>query len=219
MPDSASSRPFYDREASRYDRRWRHYQAATHQALLAHLKGKFRRVLDVGCGTGTLLELLLDRYPAAKGIGFDSSAGMLAVAQRRLAEYDVDLRQADALRLPLPDQSVDLVTLASVLHYLRRPSVALLEAGRVSRPGGTVAVVDYVLNVGTSSFLDGLIRLYDPGHARCRGIDEIRRLTTRAGLTVVHAESFPIDRLFLGVLVLARTPADTFDARVEAPRG
>ncbi|MGH2409365.1 MAG: class I SAM-dependent methyltransferase [Chloroflexota bacterium] len=206
MPDSSRGRRFYDRQASSYDRRWRHYQAATHQALLARLNGSFHRVLDVGCGTGTFLERLLERYPAAEGIGVDTSDGMLAVARRRLAGYDADLRRADACWLPLPRHSVDLVTLASVLHYLRCPSAALREAGRVLRPGSTVGIVDYVPRTGTGSFLDGLIRLYDPGHARCRGLDELCRLTIHAGLTVIHAESFPIDHLFRGELVLARAP-------------
>jgi SAM-dependent methyltransferase len=131
---------------------------------------------------------------------------MLDVARRRLAGHDAWLRRADARQLPLPRYSVDLVTLASVLHYLRRPSAALREAIRVLRPGGTLGIVDYVLRPGPGSLVDGLIRLYDPGHVRCRGIEELCRLTTRAGLTIVYAESFPIDHLFRGVLILAHTP-------------
>ncbi|MGH2344561.1 MAG: class I SAM-dependent methyltransferase [Chloroflexota bacterium] len=214
MSDPVRNRRFYDRQASSYDRRWRHYQATTHHVLLAHLNGSFRSVLDVGCGTGTLLEHLLEQYPAAEGIGLDASSPMLDVARRRLAGYAARLRRADAQRLPLPRHSVDLVTLTSVLHYLRRPSAALHEAIRVLRPGGTVGIVDYVLSAGTSSLLDGLIRLYDPGHARCRGIEELCRFTTRAGFRVAHAESFPIDRLFRGVLVVARAPmVDTTEER------
>lgn len=209
MSDPLRGRRFYDRQAASYDHRWWHYQTMTHQALLDHLNGSFHHVLDVGCGTGTLLERLLEQYQAAEGIGLDASGGMLAVARRKLAGHNARLRRAEAQRLPLPDHSVDLVTLASVLHYLRRPSTAVREAHRVLRPSGTLGIVDYVLRAGTGSIIDGLIRLYDPGHARCRDLAELCRLTTRAGFTIAYAESFPIDGLFRGVLVVAHTaPVD-----------
>jgi len=207
VSDLTRSQRFYDRQARGYDRRWQRYQATTHQALLAHLDGSFRRVLDVGCGTGALLRRLLERYPEAEGIGLDVSSAMLDVARRRLAGHHARLRRADARRIPLPGHSVDLLTLASVVHYVRRPSTVLLEACRVLRPGGMLGIVDYVLHAGTGSLLDELIRLYDPGHARCRGSEELSRLITRAGFTITHTEQFPIDRIFGGVLVLARAPA------------
>lgn len=199
-------RTFYDRHALRYDRRWRDYQRATHEMLLTHLPGTFRRVVDVGCGTGTLLRTLQTRYPDAEGIGIDASGAMLRVARRKLADLGTQLHDGEACRLPLGNHSVDLLTLASVLHYLRRPSRALVEARRVLQPGGTVGIVDYVLRAGTDSLLDGLIRLYDPGHVRCRGIEELSRITTLAGFTLTHTQLFPIDHLLGGVLILARAP-------------
>ena len=206
MADRSGSRGFYERQAAAYDRRWRRYQAATHEALLAHLEGRYRRVLDAGCGTGTLLLRLLERHPDAEGIGLDTSGGMLDIARRKLAGRRARLYRADARRIPLPRDRVDLLTLASVLHYLRRPSAALGEAYRVLRPGGTLAIVDYVTRAGTGSLLDGLIRLYDPGHVRCRDARELGACTAAAGFRITHVGQFPIDGIFRGVLIVARAP-------------
>jgi len=198
---------FYARQARDYDRRWQRYQRATHDALLTQVRGHVQRAVDVGCGTGTLLQRLLSTRVAAEGFGLDVSAAMLAQARRKLTGLNAQLLLAGAADIPLPDHSADLVTVASVLHYVLQPSQVLREIRRVLQPEGTVGIVDYALKAGTGSLRDGLIRLYDPGHVRCRGAAELLRMTERAGFTVDHGDRFPIDSLFDGVLILARAPA------------
>jgi len=127
----------------------------------------------------------------------------LGVARTTLHGVAVDLWHGTASHLPLADESVDLVTMASMLHYLRRPAVACVEARRVLRPSGVLAVVDYQPRVGTGSVTDGLIRLYDRGHVRSRDVREMHAILGAAGLTVTHTHSFAIDHVFNGILVLA----------------
>ena len=101
------------------------------------------RALDIGTGTGWLLELLAPRLEA--GLGVDASRAMLALARSRLSRPDLAhlaVRQADMYRLPLPDQAFDLVLLGMVLHYAEDPAAALAEAARVLRPGGRLVVID-----------------------------------------------------------------------------
>ena len=101
------------------------------------------RVLDVGTGTGRLLELLASRV--SSGLGVDASRAMLALARARLARADLShlaVRQADMYRLPLPDRAYDLVVLQMVLHYADDPAAVLAEAARVLAPGGRLVVVD-----------------------------------------------------------------------------
>ena len=194
----------YDRWAATYERRWRHYTDVTLGVLLDHLApDRYRAILDVGCGTGTLLARLHDRAPWAHLWGIDVSAGMLGVARATLRGVDVDLWHGTASHLPLADRSVDLVTMASMLHYLRRPSVACAEARRVLRPGGVLAIVDYRPRVGAGSVTDGLIRLYDRGHVRSRDVREAHAILGAAGLAVTHMHSFAIDRICAGILVMA----------------
>ncbi len=101
------------------------------------------RLLDIGCGTGGLLELVAPRV--AEAVGVDASREMLALARTRLAERGIanaSVRQADLYRLPYADAAFDVATLQMVLHYAEDPAAALAEASRVLRPGGLLLVVD-----------------------------------------------------------------------------
>ncbi len=97
-----------------------------------------RRILDAGCGAGPLFAALRDR--GAILTGFDSSAGMLEQARRRLGD-GADLQVADlGSPLPFPDGAFDDVIASLVLHYLEDWGPALTELRRVLTPGGRLIV-------------------------------------------------------------------------------
>jgi ArsR family transcriptional regulator len=101
------------------------------------------RLLDIGTGTGALLELAAPHVAAALGI--DASRQMLALARARLARPGLShcaVRQADMYRLPLADGTFDVAVLQMVLHYAEHPAAAVAEAARVLRPDGRLLVVD-----------------------------------------------------------------------------
>jgi ubiquinone/menaquinone biosynthesis C-methylase UbiE len=118
--------------------------AAVEQALLELFPaGAAGRLLDIGTGTGRLLELLAPRI--GLGLGIDASRAMLALARARLAGPGLThcaVRLADMYRLPLPDGGFDAVVMQMVLHYAEDAAAALAEAARVLRPGGRLVVVD-----------------------------------------------------------------------------
>ncbi len=117
--------------------------AAIEAALLTALPPRIPRLLDIGCGTGHLLERVAPLVDSALGV--DASREMLALAHTRLAERgfaNISVRQADMYRLPLPDAGFDVATLQMVLHYAEDPAAALAEAARVLKPGGRLIVVD-----------------------------------------------------------------------------
>ena len=118
--------------------------AAIEAATLDLLPPRIGAFLDVGTGTGRLLELVAPR--AERALGVDASRDMLALARARLAERGLAdrcaVRQADMYRLPLPDGGFDVVALQMVLHYAEDPAAALAEAARVLRPDGLLLLVD-----------------------------------------------------------------------------
>ena len=101
------------------------------------------RLVDVGTGTGRMIELFGPR--STQAIGIDRSSDMLRVARVKLeaAGISSSLRQGDMYALPLADHSADTILIHQVLHYAHSPATAIAEAGRVLADGGTLLVVDF----------------------------------------------------------------------------
>jgi ArsR family transcriptional regulator len=107
-----------------------------------------RDLLDIGTGTGRMIEVLAPRVGQALGI--DQSREMLAVARVNLERAGASngmVRLGDMYQLPLPDASFDAVVIHQVLHYADRPAAAIAEAARVLRSGGVLIVVDFAPHV------------------------------------------------------------------------
>jgi len=100
--------------------------------------------LDVGTGTGRMLELLAPRIQS--GLGIDASRDMLAVARSHLDHggfHHCQVRQADMYRTPLADARFDAAIIHQVLHFADEPALAIAETARTLRPGGVMLVVDF----------------------------------------------------------------------------
>jgi len=101
-------------------------------------------LLDIGTGTGRMLEIFADRV--TRGVGVDLSSGMLAVARTnidRTGLTHMHARQGDMYHLPIDDDSIDLAILHLVLHYSDDPTEVIREASRVLRTDGRLIVVDF----------------------------------------------------------------------------
>jgi ubiquinone/menaquinone biosynthesis C-methylase UbiE/DNA-binding transcriptional ArsR family regulator len=106
--------------------------------------GPFRRLVDLGSGTGRMLTLLGPR--AEHAVGLDLSQQMLNVARHHVAEAKLarcELRHGDIFDTRLPEASADLVVVHQVLHYLSDPAAAVREAARIVAPGGRLVIVDF----------------------------------------------------------------------------
>ncbi|MGB6489934.1 MAG: metalloregulator ArsR/SmtB family transcription factor [Methylovirgula sp.] len=137
-------------------------------------------VLDLGTGTGRMLELLAPH--ADRAVGVDQSPQMLAVARVRLEKAglrNVQLRQGDIYALPVERDSYDLVVIHQVLHYLDDPARAIREAARALRPSGRLLIVDFAPHTEES--------LREQHAHRRLGFsgEEIAGLMQEAGLDVV----------------------------------
>lgn len=104
--------------------------------------GPFVYMIDMGTGTGRMLEVFSSRI--TRGSGIDNNSQMLKVARSKLAaKKHISVRQGDILSSPLEDGVSDLVSLHQVLHYLDDPQAAISEAARLLKPGGQLIIVDY----------------------------------------------------------------------------
>ena len=113
--------------------------------ILALLSGRpIGRLLDIGTGTGRMLELLGPQ--AAEAVGIDRSADMLRAARGKLEAAGLGncpVRQGDMQALPSPEGAADTVVLHQVLHFAERPGAAVREAARVLAPGGRLLIADF----------------------------------------------------------------------------
>jgi SAM-dependent methyltransferase len=120
-------------------------EGAVEAAMLSAIgERRFDGLLDLGTGTGRLLELLAPLY--SRAVGIDASSDMLAVARANLDRAGItnaQVRLGDIYHLPLSRDSFDVVTIHQVLHYLDDPERALAETARVLRPGGRLLIVDF----------------------------------------------------------------------------
>ncbi|MFC7260062.1 methyltransferase domain-containing protein [Streptomyces lutosisoli] len=120
----------------------RRLRAWAHEALAAR---PGERALDIGSGTGSQTRHLASAVtPGGEVLGIEPNPGLRALAEQRAAEAGSPARfvDGDALTLPVPDSSVDVVWCERVLQHLLEPEKAVAEIARVLRPGGRVALLD-----------------------------------------------------------------------------
>ena len=186
----------YAELAPHYDRRWSFYTGATLRETLSRLELEPEQsLLDVGCGTGVLLEALLTSMPSAQLSGVDPSAEMLEVARKKLGDA-VILKRSHAESLPFPDQNFDVVVSTNAFHYFREPLGALEEMSRVLRPHGRLVITDWCDDYVACRICDLWLRVFDRAHFRTYGREHCRRFLQEAGFIVVRVDRYKINWLW-----------------------
>lgn len=144
---AAEAERYFNTMADRWDdfRRLHVEESAVEEAVIAAAgEPPIGEFLDLGTGTGRMLEVFADRVE--RGLGLDLSHQMLTVARANLEKKGLRncrVRRGDVYNVDLPSASVDVVSVHHVLHFLDRPGEAIREAARVLRPGGRMVIVDF----------------------------------------------------------------------------
>ena len=183
---------YFARNAARWDEIRSLYvsDADVEAAILkAAGPGPFKRLVDLGSGTGRMLTLLAPHAEAA--LGLDLSQQMLNLARNRVTEAGLqgcELRHGDIFATRLPDESADLVVVHQVLHYLADPAAAVKEAARIVASGGKLIIADFAPH--------GLEFLREQHQHRRLGFaePEMARWLASAGLGKVRVTALPPTR-------------------------
>lgn len=137
---------YFEKNAAEWDRLrgLQIEEAAVEKRMRALVPEKVGLFVDLGAGSGRMLTIFADAYE--KGLGFDLSREMLAVARANLDRAGVanaQVRHGDLFALPLESGLADVVCIHQVLHYLADPAAAVAEAARLLKPGGRLLLSDF----------------------------------------------------------------------------
>jgi len=143
-----------------------------------------KRLIDIGTGTGRILELMASTIDT--GVGIDQSREMLGIARSRIEALGFDhiqVRQGDLFNLNFAAASFDAAVLHQVLHFLDAPDKAIEEAARILNSGGRLMIIDFAPHD-----LENL--RHDHNHHRLGfADDDIKTWCARAGLTLSQTVS------------------------------
>ncbi len=175
----------FDQWSSTYDRSWMQsrFFDKVHQQVLQVVAATTEHkqpvtILDIGCGTGKLLQSAQALWPQASLIGIDAAEGMIEVAQRRLP--DGTFYNGAAEHLPLPDASVDVAISTISFHHWQDQKQGVREVARVLQPGGYFFLADMALPAWLALVVRG---------TRFHSRAELRTYFKRAGLQVLKQQS------------------------------
>lgn len=157
----------------------------------AHLENRAApRILDICCGTGSVILAFAGRFPQATAVGLDFSPGMLRKAREKNSGGRVVFVEADAAELPFVDGSFDAVTCSHALYELKGSvrQRALREMQRVVHPDGLVLLMEHEVPRHPLVKLLFYIRMLSMGAKDAReflkgGLEHLRRIFSRVDLS------------------------------------
>jgi ubiquinone/menaquinone biosynthesis C-methylase UbiE len=153
------------------------------------------KLLDVGCGTGVLLETLCRRASPVQVTGLDLAMPMLRVAGHRL-EAGRPLVAGDVMRLPFRADTFQVIVSSSSFHYWSDPRIALAEIARVLAPAGRLVITDWCDDYLACDVYDWVLRRLDPAHQRAYSQRECAGLLGDAGYVIGRLDRYKIGWLW-----------------------
>lgn len=181
------------------------YTKPMHASLVTELDGKnFKTLLDVGCGNGTFLSMVLNKFDVGVS-GIDISPGMIEKS-KELLDGSADLKVGDSDRLPWDNKSFDIVTCIASFHHYPNPELVLKEIKRVLRPGGILIIADpFTSNNLLRFFINLLVKISNKGDVRIYSQKKMKEILEKCGFALIkwEIEGYQWKKYFI---VIANSP-------------
>jgi ubiquinone/menaquinone biosynthesis C-methylase UbiE len=180
------SKKYFEKLSSNYSNTFAgRYTEPMHSSLLQELEGKgFKVLLDVGCGIGTFLSMVLNKFDV-KVSGIDISPGMIEKS-KELLDDRADLKIGDSEHLPWIDKSFDIVTCNASFHHYPNPELVLKEMRRVLKQSGIVIIADpYISNRLLRFLTNTFLHLSDSGDVKFYSKEEMKELFEACGFILI----------------------------------
>ena len=183
------SKIHFDEMSSDYSNTLGKYTEPMDNALIKELDGKnFKTLLDVGCGNGIFLSMVLNKFDAVVS-GVDISPGMIEKSKELLGGRAY-LKIGDSEHLPWNNKSFDVVTCNASFHHYPGPELALKEMKRVLRPGGILMIADpFTPNNLLRFFVNLFIKFSKSGDVKIYSQKEMQELLEKCGFTLIKWET------------------------------
>jgi len=176
-----------------YDRRWASYIQKSITATINLIEvTQPDSILDLGCGTGTLLQSLGNKFPQAQLTGLDFSPEMLQIAREKHPDT-VNLVLGSADYLPFADHSFALIISTSALHYFPHPLETIQEARRVLKPNGCLMITDWCYDYWSCRFLNLYLGLGNRPYIHIYSLKELEQMFISQGFTNINTQKYKID--------------------------
>lgn len=190
------------------------------QSLINEIHTHPRRILDLGCGTGSTTLMLKQAFPQAEVVGLDLSPYMLVRAEHKAqaAGLDIQWRHGDAEHTGFPDAAFDLVTASLLFHELppQASQSVLRESFRLLTVGGEVLVLDG--NQPALRHLDWLNNVFEEPYIRAFAAGSVDAWMGAAGFEAVQTQDFwLIHQVTRGVKPLSAVSTAHRNVRAYAP--
>jgi ubiquinone/menaquinone biosynthesis C-methylase UbiE len=183
------SKSHFDEMSSDYSNELGKYTEPMHYALIKELDGKnFKMLLDVGCGSGIFLSMVLNKFDV-KVSGIDISPGMIEKS-KELLDGRADLKVGDSEHLPWNDRSFDVVTCSASFHHYPSPEFVLKEMKRVLKADGILMIADpFTPNNLLRFFVNILMKFSKSGDVRFYSQKEMQEMLEKCGFTLTKLET------------------------------
>jgi 2-polyprenyl-3-methyl-5-hydroxy-6-metoxy-1,4-benzoquinol methylase len=177
----------YARNADQYEIKWEKFLSLSRKWIFERFPSNLpdeATVFDIGCGTGTFLNELYQKFPNYSYIGFDGSIDMLNKA--RGLDVPMNLGYGDLDKSDLSGQQYDVVLSLNVLHHLDEPQYHLEQIASLVPEGGTAFLCDFAIDTPFIKAAELYWRGFRPSHSKAFSSKELKDMIEASGLNIAE---------------------------------